>query len=260
MSASRVPPFELIDGYTHCGLRKYEPIEVLREVLAAAGVSRALIVQHLGEYDNEYLAGIARAEPETFRCVCLVDHTDPAAEQQLATLASGGDFEGVRLTSQVLFERPELAMTAAELGLVIQAMPSHPPERWAPVLEAVLERHPETGVMLSHMAMPRLEDGPGFAPQRPALDLASHPNVYLQLSFAGRPGPYPHESVYPAIEQAVEAFGTERIVWGSNYPPVGGVEEYIADLDLLLDGKLPIPDEAIEAVAGANARRFWFGA
>ena len=32
-----------------------------------------------------------------------------------------------------------------------------------------------------------------------------------------------------------------------------------ADLMLLLDGKLPVPDDAIEAIAGGNARRFWFG-
>ena len=253
-------PFEIVDAYAHCGLRKYVPIEGLREVLAAAGVSRVVIAQHLGEYDNAYLAGLARAEPETIACVCLVDHRNPAARGQLADLAAGGDFKGVRLTSQVLLERPELATAAAELGLVILAMPSHAPARWAPVLEAVLEQRPEARVMLSHMGMPQVEDGPEFPAHRPALDLARHPNVYFQLSFAGALGPYPHEPIYPAIAQALEAFGPERIVWGSNYPPVGGIEEYVADLDLLLNGKLPIPADAIEAVAGGNARRFWFDA
>ena len=61
------------------------------------------------------------------------------------------------------------------------------------------------------------------------------------------------------VAQALEAFGAERIVWGSNYPASGGLDEYLADLMLLLDGKLPVPDEAIEAIAGGNARRFWFG-
>ena len=61
------------------------------------------------------------------------------------------------------------------------------------------------------------------------------------------------------VAQAVEAFGAERIAWGSNYPASGGLDEYVADLNLLLDGKLPVPDEAIEAIAGANMRRFWFG-
>ena len=125
-------PFEVVDAYAHCGLTKYEPIEVLREVLAAGGASRVVIAQHLGEYDNRYLAGIARSEPERIACVCLVDHEDPRAVTQLGELAASRDFQGVRLTSQALMARPELAMTAAELGLVILAMPSHAPARWAP--------------------------------------------------------------------------------------------------------------------------------
>ena len=261
MSEARAParPFEVIDGYAHCGLRKYVTFETLRGVLDAAGVGRVVIVQHLGEYDNAYLAGVARAHPRAAACVCLVDHRDPRARDQLAALAAGGAFRGVRLTSRALLERPGLAMAAARLGLVIQAMPAHAPARWAPVLEGVLARYPEARVMLSHLAMPRPRDAPAFAPQRPALDLARHPGVRIQLSFASALGPWPHEPMYPAIAQAVEAFGPERIVWGSNYPPVGGLREYLADLDLLLGGRLPIPADAIAGVAGGNARRFWFG-
>ncbi len=43
---------EIIDGYTPCGLSKYEPIEKVRKVMAGAGVQRAVLAQHLGEYDN----------------------------------------------------------------------------------------------------------------------------------------------------------------------------------------------------------------
>ena len=262
MSAAAAPPpvhsFEVIDGYAHCGLSKYYPYETLRGVLDATGVGRVVIVQHLGEYDNAYLTGVIREHADSV-AVCLVNHRDPRARDQLAELAEAGDFLGVRLTSEVMLQRPELVMAAAHLGLIIQAMPHQAPARWTPILEAAIARYPETRVMLSHMAMPRLEDGPGFAPQQPVWDLARHPGVMFQLSFAGALGPYPHEPVYPVIAQAVEAFGAERIVWGSNYPPVGGIEQYLADLMLLLDGKLPIPADAIEAVAGGNARRFWFG-
>ena len=263
MSAAAAPPpvhpFEVIDGYTHCGLSKYYPYETLRGVLDAAGVSRVVIVQHMGEYDNAYLGGLTREHPDTVACVGLVNHRDPRARDQLAELAEGGDLKGVRLTSEMMFERPELVMAAAHLGLIIQAMPHHAPADWVPYLEAAIARHPETRVMLSHLATPRLQDAPDFAPQQPVWDLARHPGVMFQLSFPSRYAPHPHEPVYPVIAQAVEAFGAERIVWGSNYPASGGLDEYLADLMLLLDGKLPVPDEAIEAIAGGNARRFWFG-
>src|SRR6202043_1719838 len=38
---------EIVDAYAHCGLSKYEPIEKVRAAMAAGGVSRAVLVQHL---------------------------------------------------------------------------------------------------------------------------------------------------------------------------------------------------------------------
>ena len=259
MTAPPAHPFEVNDVYTHCGLSKYYPYETLRGTLDQAGVTRVTIVQHMGEYDNSYLAGAIRDNPDTVAGVCLVNHRDPRARDQLAAIADDGDFKGVRLTSEMIFERPELLMAAAHLGLIIQAMPHHAPADWVPYLEAAFARYPETRVMLSHLATPRLQDAPDFAPQQRVWDLARHPGVMFQLSFPRRYAPYPHAPVYPVIAQAVEAFGTERIAWGSNYPASGGLDVYVADLNLLLDGKLPVPDEAIEAIAGANMRRFWFG-
>ena len=259
MTAPPSHPFEVNDGYTHCGLSKYYPYETLRGTLDQAGVTRVAITQHMGEYDNSYLAGVIREDRDRVAGVCLVNHRDPRARDQLEEIAGEGDFAGVRLTSEMIFERPELLMAAANLGLIIQAMPHHAPTDWVPYIEAAIARHPETRVMLSHLATPRLQDAPDFAPQQPVWELARHPGVWFQLSFPSRYAPHPHEAVYPVIAQAVEAFGPERIVWGSNYPASGGLDEYVADLDLLLDGKLPVPDDAIEAIAGANMRRFWFG-
>ncbi len=47
-------------------------------------------------------------------------------------------------------------------------------------------------------------------------------------------------------------------MWGSNYPLVGTQDDYIADLRLLLEGRLPVPSAAIPQIAGENARRLWF--
>jgi predicted TIM-barrel fold metal-dependent hydrolase len=60
--------------------------------------------------------------------------------------------------------------------------------------------------------------------------------------------PYPHTLLYPLLAEASERFGTSRLVWGSNYPVVGDEQDYASDLRLLLDGRLPLPDEAIAAI------------
>ena len=52
-------------------------------------MSRVVIVQHMGEYDNAYLGGLTREHPDTVACVGLVNHRDPRARDQLAELAEG---------------------------------------------------------------------------------------------------------------------------------------------------------------------------
>jgi predicted TIM-barrel fold metal-dependent hydrolase len=65
--------------------------------------------------------------------------------------------------------------------------------------------------------------------------------------------------LYPLLASAFSAFGESRLLWGSNYPVVGDVRDYTADLGLLLEGKLPLPEDAIPAIAGRNAAKLWFG-
>ena len=37
--------------------------------------------------------------------------------------------------------------------------------------------------------------------------------------------PFPFETVPPLIEMAIEAFGSRRLMWGSDFPPVAGRRE-----------------------------------
>ena len=66
---------EIIDAYVHSGMHKFQPIEAVADVMESAGVSRVVIVQHLGEFDNSYIGDIVEAHPEKYAGVCLVDHT-----------------------------------------------------------------------------------------------------------------------------------------------------------------------------------------
>ncbi|HWB13146.1 MAG TPA: amidohydrolase family protein [Pirellulales bacterium] len=249
---------DLIDGYTHCGLSKYEPVERVDEVMAAAGVSRAVLVQHLGEFDNSYLGRVAATRPERFAAVCLVDHQPADCVATLRRWVESGCFKGIRLTSEAIAARPQLADAAVEFGLTLML---YVPGGIAPVadaLERLLNRHPEARLVLSHLAQPDPAESPRFAKWGDTLRLAAHPGVYLQLSGMKMFCPWPHEPLYPLIGQAVERFGTARLYWGSNFPVVGKTDDYLNDLSLLLDGRLPIAAEDIPAVAGGNAKRLWF--
>jgi L-fuconolactonase len=249
---------EVIDGYCHCGLSKYEPIERVREVMDTAGVSRAVLVQHLGEFDNTYIGSVVQRDPGHFAGVLLVDHRSPDAVPELQRLCATRLFRGVRLTTDALSATPDLFAVAGNLGLVIVL---YAPQGIRPHLSCLidqLELAPFTQLVVTHLGNPSL-DGQSLAES--ATDvfcLSQFANVYLQVSGMKMFCPFPHEPFYSLITQALEKFGTQRLIWGSNYPVVGTAADYQADLRLLLDGRLPIPAGAIPKIAGENARRLWF--
>ena len=67
----------IVDGYAHCGISKYQPVEVVLETMAQAGVDRAVLCQHLGEVDSSYLAQVVGNRPEQFAAVFLVNPAEP---------------------------------------------------------------------------------------------------------------------------------------------------------------------------------------
>jgi L-fuconolactonase len=237
---------------------KYEPIERVREVLASAGVRRAVLVQHLGEFDNSYLGGIAAAEPERFASVCLVDHTAPDATTKLKELAGSHRFKGVRLTTDACIAAPGLLQAAVDSGLILVLYAPRGMGEFVPSLAAFLETRPDARVVLTHFGTPVLAEAPLFGKYREIFRLARYRGVYFQVSGMKMYCPYPHEPLYGLIEAAAEEFGVQRLCWGSNYPVVGDAQDYARDLRLLLDGKLPIPPAAIADIAGGNASRLWF--
>ena len=249
---------EIVDAYTHCGLRKYEPIEKVRQVMRQAGVERAVLVQHLGEFDNSYIDSVVGDEPEHFAGVALVDYTSPKAGDDLQALASSGRFRGVRFTVDTLTGAPGLWKEAAELGLIIvMYAPKGIVEHFEP-LTAFLDVNPECRLVITHMGNPNVRKAPRFQGYKKLFTLAEYPGVYYQISGMKMFCPYPHEELYPLAGEAAEHFGTARLLWGSNYPVVGDGQDYIRNLRLLLDGRLPVPEEAVADIVGGNACGLWF--
>ena len=105
---------------------------------------------------------------------------------------------------------------------------------------AVLRDLPHTTVLIDHLAEPQTGDGVEFAQ---VLELAMFDQVYMKLSgmnhFA-RDEPL-YTSVCPFTRRVVEAFGPERMVWGSGTPGIvdAHMEEYSeADRDLVRGGNV----------------------
>ena len=232
----------IVDTHCHASPYWFEPVEVLLDEMARNGVDHAVLTQFFGVYDNSYLVECMRRFPGRFSVIGLVDVEDPAATQQLAELNSQG-VEGVRFTTSMRSPGPDpLAVwrKAADLGMIASVM--GPVEGYASQeFEDIVKELPDLRVVIEHLGGVGAFWGPGRADReipydayRKVLELAQYPNAFMKIpglgEFCARPmpfqQPYPFAEVPPLIEMGVDAFGAERLMWGSDFPPVANREGY----------------------------------
>jgi L-fuconolactonase len=247
-----------VDGYAHCGQEKFLPVEALEEVMRDASVGNAVLCQHLGQYDNSYIAAIVEARPTRFAGVALVDHRAPQWERAVADLVKAG-FSGIRVTSDALVECPALADAVARSGL---AHVHYAPAGIGPVvapLRALAATHPLVPYVVSHLGNPSVVDG-ALDRGDELLGLADLPNVYVLLSGLSMLCPFPFTPLDRLIMAILEAFGPTRVMWGSNFPVGGdGTADYSRELELLRSGRRwGLDTRAVEAVTDGTARSLWF--
>lgn len=247
-----------VDGYAHCGQEKYLPVESLEAVMRASSVERAVLCQHLGQYDNSYLASLVESQPDRFAGIALIDHRASSWEEELATVVATG-FRGLRITSEALREEAELAPAAAAAGLIPVIYAPEGIRDLVSQLGETAAARPQVPIIVSHLGNP-LVDRDRLQHGEELLDLASEPNILVLLSglhmFCG----FPYAPLEGLVAAAVEAFGPARIMWGSNYP-VGGesAADYRRELELTLSAAhWGLDRQAAITISDTTARRVWF--
>jgi len=92
-----------------------------------------------------------------------------------------------------------------------------------PEMMRMVERFPNAKIVLDHCARPVLNDGPPYAQARSLFDLAKYPNIFLKVTqrnfTESQNGKATPDTFFPKL---VEAFGAQRLAWGSNYPASEG--------------------------------------
>jgi predicted TIM-barrel fold metal-dependent hydrolase len=216
--------------------RSADPLADYRERMDELGIDRAVLVQPepYGD-DHRLVLDCATADPERFRATTLFYPQDPDAPETLRELVGEyGDlivatrFHAHRDEESYLdsFEDPgvrRLWAAAADLGLVVEL---HIGPNYAADAERLIAEHPDTPVLIDHLAEPHTGDAVEFAD---VLALAEYDNVYVKLSGLGHfadDAPR-YESARPFTRWVVDAFGPERMAWGGDTPEV--VDVHLAD-------------------------------
>jgi predicted TIM-barrel fold metal-dependent hydrolase len=219
-----------------------------------AGVTKAAVVQASTAYghDSSYLADSLIHYPKRFTGVFSVDPLDPAAINNMESWASKG-MTGMRvfttgstMPGQQTWLDDERAFPVWEkAGAMKLPVAMQMTAQGIPLLLTLIKRFPDTNFLLDHLARPVINDGPPYAQAQSLWDLAAYKNVYLKLTSRTvehcQAGKATAETFMP---QLVEAFGSHRIMWGSNFPAHNDTLENIVDETLHVLACLGRADQA----------------
>lgn len=228
----RYPPAPLFGKRSDWSQERPCTVDTLIAAMDAAGVAQAAVVHSSTTYgfDNRYVVDGCNQYPDRLVAVGSVDMLadDVAAvikgwaDRGLAGLRifTGGstkDFDPSELDNPKSFKAWE---ACAELGLpmCIQTGPIGLPQ-----VRMLAKKFSNVKIILDHLARPDVLDGPPYANAQSLFDLADLPNVYFKLTpriFGDvKKDKASAETFFPRV---VQAFGAQRLAWGSNFPTSPG--------------------------------------
>ncbi|MCZ6676149.1 MAG: amidohydrolase family protein [Candidatus Poribacteria bacterium] len=248
----------IVDTHCHAGLNKYEPIESLLYHMECSGADKAVLIQHAGTTDNSYHVECLRAYPDRLSAAMIVETTD-TGEKMRHWAAQG--IVGIRLGVDSRADAADpLAQwrTAAELDLVVSA-PARPSTLLGEAFAEVLRTFPDLQIVIEHLGGIGTEAEPPYDEFKQALALAKYPNLTIKLPGFGEfcKLPYPFEHVPPLARMVVDAFGPQRVMWGSDYPPVSSREGYDSSLKFPMEYFSDLSQTDREWIFGRTALSVW---
>jgi L-fuconolactonase len=248
-------------------------VEAYVAFIRQAHLDHTVIVQsEVYQDDHRYLEYCFAHEPSAgfFKGTCLFDPIDSRTPERMKTLvhAHPGRIVGIRIhelhargtsatTTGPMRDRdlrsPGMKNTwraAGDLGLLaqLQTIPYYAPE-----IAALASEFPATPVLIDHLAFPS-RGTPGEYEE--VIKLGKLPNVVIKVSSlnVASKEPFPHRDLKPMIRRLYDAFGPERLIWGSYGSTMHALEQQLALIDEMFDFA-PEPERA--RIRGGNAMRLF---
>ncbi len=236
----------------------------LQPLIHTAGVDRTILVQAAqSEAETLYLLDIASQTDFVAGVVGWVDLEATGAADRVAAMAEHGVI-GLRPMVQDIADtnwllrptlRPALeAMIAHNLRFDALIQPRH-----LPVLHQFIQAYPQLKIVIDHGAKPSIATG--------AIDdwaagmkmLATHPGLYCKLSglVTEAAADWQPKNLKSYVDILIDAFGPERLIWGSDWPVLNLASDYAAWNRLCDDFLGSLSPDEYALIRGGNAARFY---
>jgi L-fuconolactonase len=229
------------------------------------GVRGGVLVQAAPtEAETRFLLEQANAHADVLGVVGWVDFLAPDAPERIATLAQNPKLKGLRPMLQDIADPDWILQSAVEpalrrmveLGLVFDALVK--PQHLQRVL-TLAQRHPDLKTVIDHCAKPNVAAKQWQPWADDLARVAQETRAVCKLSgLLTECGPAPPPDVArPWAVHVLKCFGTERVLWGSDWPVLELAGSYAAwwhEVQSLLADLRPAQRAA---VLGGNAQRVY---
>jgi L-fuconolactonase len=238
----------------------------LQPLLAGLSFDGCIAVQARQSLEEtRWLLELADQSPFIKGVVGWVNLCSPDLPSQLERFSSHPRFVGVRHVLQdepddEFMLRSEFRSGIAQLqhfGLTYDLLlfPKH-----LPIAARLVEEFPDQPFVLDHIAKPLIAQGELSPWQHDIQQLAKFPNVSCKLSGMVTEAKWQQwqpEDFRPYLDTVVEAFGSSRLMIGSDWPVCLLSSDYTRTMQLTLAYLQQFPAEQQAAVLGGNCARFY---
>lgn len=238
--------------------RNYGPVD-LTPLLKRCGVDGTVLVQAAPTLaETEFLIKLAEQNSFIKGVVGWVDFESPNAVCDIERLAESPHLVGLRPMIQDIEDtdwmlKPQLnpafeSLIAADLTFDALVFPNHLSN-----LQELLARYPAMRVVIDHGAKPRIADKQFGSWAADMSALAKNSGAFCKLSglITEAARDWQPEDLEPYMDHLISCFGTDRLIWGSDWPVLNLAGSY-TQWHQLVKERLS-EENAIERVMGLNA-------
>lgn len=242
--------------------RDFGPEDLWKEQ-AKVGLDGSIAVQARQSLkESEWLLELAERDSRIQGVVGWVHLRREAVEAELEALSSREKFVGVRHVvhdepDKEFMLRPDFLRGLSKLhryGMTYDLLlfPKH-----LPAAVEVVKKFPEQPFVLDHIAKPFIKDGILRPWYRHIAKLAAFPNVYCKVSGMVTEAAWRKRDFRPYLDVVFDAFGEDRLMFGSDWPVCLLAADYVEVAELVTDYLLQFGENVRAKVMGGNAARFY---